>query len=62
MEELLKEQRVQYLRMDVEKDPEAKELYEAVGGGGVPILIVGNKLLRGFNHSAVLELLKSHQP
>ena len=59
MEDLLKEQNVSYQRLDVENDPSAKDLYDKVGGGGVPILIVGNKLLKGYNHSAVIEILKS---
>ncbi len=59
MEELLKQQKVSYQRYDVETDKKGRELYGTLGGGGVPILIVGNKLIRGFDRRKVLEMLET---
>ena len=59
MEELLKQQKVIYQRYDVETDQKGRELYGSLGGGGVPILIAGNKLIRGYDRLQVLEMIDS---
>ena len=48
-EELLKKKRVTYKRLDINKDEEGRVLYQSLGGGGVPILKVGTKVVRGFD-------------
>lgn len=57
LESFLKAQKITYTRHDIEKSAQAKMMYEELGGGGIPISRVGNKVLRGFNEAEFREAL-----
>ena len=41
--------KIEYTEYDIEKDEQAKRMYELMGGGGVPLLLVDGQKIRGFN-------------
>ena len=47
-----RENRIDYVEYDIEKDRSAKRRYDAMGGRGVPVILVGTKRLNGFDVSA----------
>ncbi|MFJ7883713.1 glutaredoxin family protein [Pseudomonas sp. NPDC096917] len=49
---------IAFKEFDIEKDPAARQAYEALGGRGIPILDVNGTLLRDFNPDAILAALK----
>lgn len=42
---------VRYTEYDIEKDPAAKRRYDAMGGRGVPLILVGDRRMNGFSES-----------
>jgi len=55
--ELLVEQNVPYIEYDIERSPEGRRQYDALRGRGVPILTVGDTVVRGYNRREILALL-----
>jgi len=51
--------RVPYREIDVEKSPEAARDFKALGGKGVPLILVGKRAMRGFNAESFEELMRS---
>jgi glutaredoxin len=49
LEKFLKEQNARFIRYDIEKNSEGRKLHQQLGGGGVPVIRLGSKVLRGFN-------------
>jgi glutaredoxin len=49
---------IPYKEFDIEKDAEARTAYEALGGGGIPIIDVNGTLIRGYDPDAILAALK----
>ena len=49
---------IAFKEFDIEKDAEARKAYEALGGGGIPILDVNGTLIRGYDPDAILAALK----
>jgi glutaredoxin-like YruB-family protein len=44
---------IAYTAYDIEKDSAAKSRYESLGSGGVPIIKIGDKIIRGFSPQAI---------
>ena len=38
-----------YTEVDVEKSPEGRKRFRELGGRGVPLIVVGSKVMRGFS-------------
>ena len=56
--EFFKEKNITYTEHDVAGDPEKrKEMVEKSGQLGVPVIIIGNDLIIGFNKPKIVELL-----
>ena len=49
---------IPFKEFDIEKNPAARQAYEALGGRGIPILDVNGTLIRDFNPEAILAALK----
>ncbi len=49
---------IAYKEFDIEKDALARKDYEALGGGGIPIIDVNGTLIRGYDPDAILAALK----
>lgn len=56
--ELLAREGVKYREFDIEQSAEGAKLYRALGGRGVPLLEVGDTLIRGYNEKAILAAVK----
>lgn len=48
---------IAYDDLDIEKSAQAKRNFEALGGGGVPLLVVNKQVVRGYNPNLVLHHL-----
>lgn len=44
-----REQGIQYVEYDIEKNAEARQAYKAFGGRGVPVIFVGKRRMNGFS-------------
>ena len=53
-----KENKIEFVDLDIEKSPEAKKAHDALGGGGVPVVLIGNRKIQGFNAGALEAALK----
>ncbi|MBV7566701.1 glutaredoxin family protein [Pseudomonas sp. PDM27] len=49
---------IPYKEFDIEKNAVARKDYEALGGGGIPIIDVNGTLIRGYDPDAILAALK----
>ncbi|NWD47225.1 glutaredoxin family protein [Pseudomonas gingeri] len=49
---------IPYKEFDIEKNTEARKAYEALGGGGIPILDVNGTLIRGYQPEAIIAALQ----
>ncbi|MBV6825107.1 glutaredoxin family protein [Pseudomonas sp. PD9R] len=49
---------IPYKDFDIEKDAVARKDYEALGGGGIPIIDVNGTLIRGYDPDAIMAALK----
>lgn len=48
---------IPYQEFDIDKDAQARQAYQALGGGGIPILDVNGTLIRGYEPDAILKAL-----
>ena len=55
--DLLQREGVPYVEMDIEKSSQGRAEYEALGGGGIPILNVRGTVIRGYDPQAIVALL-----
>jgi glutaredoxin len=49
---------IAYAEIDVEKSEDGQRRYKELGGGGVPIILVGNRMMQGFSEGAFEALRK----
>ena len=49
---------IAFKEFDIEKDAEARNAYEALGGRGIPLIDVNGTLIRGFDPDEILAALK----
>ncbi|CAI8940984.1 glutaredoxin family protein [Pseudomonas sp. MG-9] len=49
---------IAFKEFDIEKDAEARKVYEALGGRGIPLIDVNGTLIRGFDPDEILAALK----
>ena len=57
--ELLDHEQAQYRDFVVDQSPDAQRQFEALGGGGVPLLFIGNRRIVGFRADTIRESLSS---
>ena len=43
---------IPFVEYDIEKNPQAKREYDAIGGSGVPVITMGKKSMKGFSQAA----------
>jgi glutaredoxin len=48
---------IRYFEYDIEKSDEGRRQFEALGGRGVPLVLVRNRLIKGYNPAAVKQAL-----
>lgn len=49
---------IAFTDIDVEKSDDGRRRYQELGGGGVPIILVGSKMMQGFSEDAFESLRK----
>ena len=49
---------VPFTEYDIEKSDEGRKQYQALGGGGVPILVVNGKIIRGYSSDQIIAYLE----
>lgn len=49
----LKANHIRYVDLDIEKSEQARAQHARLGGGGVPLLLIGDRKISGFNQSAL---------
>ena len=57
----MKSKGIAFTAYDIEKDSAANRRYTALGGGGVPILVIGSKRMYGFNKDKFEQVLKNEK-
>lgn len=55
MENFLKESNIPYDKFDVEKDAEGRRVFKELRARGVPVMVVGETVIRGFDPAATKE-------
>lgn len=50
---------VDYFEYNIETDRKGREYYDDLGGGGIPIVVIGDQLLRGYSSQAYAAALKN---
>lgn len=54
---LFEEQGIAYFEYDIEESAVGEEQYKALGGDGVPLMIVNNQVIQGFKKKRILKAL-----
>lgn len=49
---------IAYVEHDIEKSSEALSQHRKLGGNGVPLIVVGDEVIKGYNEAALRQLLK----
>ena len=58
LESFLKQSRIDYTRYDVEADAKGAQIFEELGGTGVPVARVGKKVIYGSDPERIIAALK----
>jgi len=56
--EYFKTHQIDFVDLDIEKSPEARKAHAELGGGGVPVVLIGNRKIQGYNPGALEAALK----
>ena len=58
LESFLKNHHIDYTRHDVEADGASANEFERLGGEGIPLTRVGDKVIRGYDPDGIVKALK----
>jgi len=53
----LRKNDIAFFEYDVEKSPEGQRQFKALQGNGVPLLLVKNNVIRGYNPQAIRQAM-----
>lgn len=56
---LLRNKGISYVELDIEKSQNAAAEHKGLGGGGIPVMVIQGKVIRGYQEDAILALTKS---
>ena len=59
LETFLKQGQIDYTRHDVEADAASEQEFQHLGGDGVPMVRVGDKIIHGYDPEEILAALKA---
>ncbi len=59
LEDFLKKHQISYTRYDVENDAKGAQIFEAIGGTGVPVARVGKSVIHGYDPDRILAALQA---
>ena len=55
---LLNKHGVVFTEYDIETSSDGVKMYNAAGGGGVPLLVIKDKIIRGYNADLIIDTLE----
>ncbi|WIV99648.1 glutaredoxin family protein [Kinneretia aquatilis] len=55
----LSERKIEFADLDVQRSTQASQEHRSLGGGGVPLVLIGNHLIRGFHPDLYSDALRS---
>lgn len=55
---LLDDHNIDYYEYDIEKSVEGREQYKALGGRGVPVLLIKGQVIKGYSREKMLALIQ----
>lgn len=55
---LFKKMDVKYSEFDIERSKEGYEQYTQLGGQGVPLIVIGGKIIHGYGKNQIIDALK----
>ena len=55
--EFFKDNRIRFTELDIENTAEGMQGHRNLGGGGVPLIVVGDETIRGFNEAGLRRVL-----
>lgn len=58
LEAFLKSNKVAYTRYNIERDRKAAQMHQQLGGGGVPVVKIGDQVFHGFDQNQIAAALK----
>lgn len=58
---LFKGNNIAYTEYDIEESYEGRQRFDKLGGNGVPLIVIGDKIIEGYNPEAIAKAL-SHSP
>lgn len=53
-----KQNKIDFVDLDIEKSPEALKAHTELGGGGVPLVLIGNRKIQGYDADAFQAAIK----
>lgn len=56
--DFLNKKGISYVDLDIEQSPQALKEYSALGGGGVPLLVIGSRKIQGFSEIAIKQSIE----
>ena len=56
--ELLKANNIDYYEYDIEKSEDGNRQYKALGGRGVPVLLIKGQVIKGYSREKILALIQ----
>ena len=59
LEAFLERNQIEYTRYDVEADTKGAEIFEELGGSGVPVTRVGNEVIHGYDPERIIAAIKA---
>lgn len=57
--DLLNKSGVPFVEHDIETSAEGKNQYDAIGGRGVPILLINGEIVRGYDPNLIVKLIQN---
>jgi hypothetical protein len=61
LDKFLRQNKIKHIKLDIEQSEKAAQFYEKVGGGDIPMIRVGNKLMKGYNEKTLIKLLELNE-
>ena len=58
---LLKAQNIPYFEYDVDNSSEGQRQFKQLHGNGVPVILIKNTVVRGYNSNAILAAVENHK-
>lgn len=56
--ELMDKNNIEYFEYDIEKSTKGYSQHKALGGSGIPVLLINGEVIKGYNPGRILSLAK----